>query len=352
MKGSRTANSSVAAHIIVWAVIYLLPILMTALIFNHGLPAFAYWRYAVLVTSHLAVYYLNYFFLVDKCLFRRGVVSFIASNFLTIALLESVVLLLFRFVVTDSSLGDDVMQIMSSVPVLAGLIAGPVSSQTMVVLISVSVKSTERARREEQKRVALEKERTEAELKYLKDKLNPHFLFNALNNIYALTSIDPDKAQAAIDSLSKLLRYVLYDNDSDLVPLEDELEFTRCYIDLMALRLDPSKTRLSVDLGSAPAGSCKVAPLMIMTLIENAFKHGVSSREKSFIDVSLKFDSDAMECCVRNSLFPEDGSDKSGSGVGLENLRRRLSLIYGAEASFDVSSGDGVYCARLQIPLK
>ena len=91
---------------------------------------------------------------------------------------------------------------------------------------------------------------------------------------------------------------------------------------------------------------------MIMTLIENAFKHGVSSREKSFIDVSLNFDGAAMECCVRNSLFPKDGSDKSGSGVGLENLRRRLSLIYGSEASFDVSSADGIYSTRLQIPLK
>ena len=347
----NVAYSSVTAHVILWAVIFLLPLLTASVIGSLHVNAPDYLRYVILMTGHLALFYLNYSLLVDRFLIGKfRIWRFVLCNILAFLIVDVLTRALFGL--TGGGFRPDVISSLWPAPFRVGIVLIPLVSKTLVVLFAVSIKSIGKAWLEGQKREDLERERTEAELRYLKDKLNPHFLFNALNNIYALTSIDSGKAQAAIDSLSKLLRYVLYDNDSDLVPLEDELEFTRCYIDLMALRLDSSKTALNVDLGNPPSGSCQVAPLMIMTLIENAFKHGVSSREMSFIDISVGFADGKMFCNVSNSLFPKDSSDKSGSGVGLENLRRRLSLIYGAEASYTVSSADGVYCARLLIPLR
>ena len=351
MKESRTAFTSLITHVIVWAVIFLLPLLTASVIGSLHINAPDYLRYAVFTTGHLALFYLNYTSLVDRFLIGKfRIWRFVLCNLLVFLVID--VLTRVFFGLTDDGFSPNLISVLWPAPFRVGIVLIPVVSKILVVLIAVSIKSTGKARQEEQRREALERERTEAELKYLKDKLNPHFLFNALNNIYALTSIDSGKAQTAIDSLSKLLRYVLYENDSDLVPLEDELEFTRCYIDLMALRIDPSKTALTVDFGNVPSRKCRVAPLMVMTLIENVFKHGVSSREKSFIDIKLSFDEERMYCLVSNSLFPKDCSDKSGSGVGLNNLRRRLSILYGPEASFENISADGVYSAQLQIPLR
>ncbi|MCQ2148728.1 MAG: sensor histidine kinase, partial [Bacteroidales bacterium] len=178
---------------------------------------------------------------------------------------------------------------------------------------------------------------------------------NALNNIYALAAIDSDKTQGAIDSLSKLLRYVLYQND-DLVPVSGEISFTKSYIDLMALRLDPSRTTLTVNVENVEDDTLKVAPLMLMTLIENAFKHGVSVHSKSFIDIDIRTvdsgNGKTMRCKVANSLFPKDSTDKSGSGIGTVNLQKRLDIIYPGKYTYDVTIEDGRYSVVLEIPLQ
>lgn len=132
----------------------------------------------------------------------------------------------------------------------------------------------------------MEQERTEAELKNLKNQLNPHFLFNTLNNIYSLIAISPERAQSAVLELSKLLRYVLYENTQPYVPMEKELEFNHNYIELMRLRL---ARHVQVDV-NIPTGLCrgyKIAPLLFITLIENAFKHGTSASTRSFVKINM-----------------------------------------------------------------
>ena len=127
--------------------------------------------------------------------------------------------------------------------------------------------------------------RAEAELQNLKSQLNPHFLFNTLNNIYSLIAFSPERAQEAVHDLSRLLRYVLYDSSQPMVPLEKELDFIRNYVELMRIRL-PEHVKLTTDI-SAATPETLVAPLLFISLIENAFKHGVSHNKPSFIDLKI-----------------------------------------------------------------
>ena len=193
--------------------------------------------------------------------------------------------------------------------------------------LSVAIKMTGNWYRTEAEKQQIEKERTEAELKNLKNQLNPHFLFNALNNIYALVQVNPAQAQDAVHSLSHLLRYVLYDNNQNLISLDKEFAFMKNYIELMSLRLS-DRVRMRIDIPDDGQGLC-VAPLLFITLIENAFKHGVHPSEESFVNISLRIaGTDTLACTIENSYFPKRDDDRSGSGIGLENLRKRLNLIY------------------------
>lgn len=349
----KLGKTNVTAHIIVWAVILLFPMFVTYVLFGSELPADAYERYLVTTFCHLILFYLNYGFLSNRYLFRRKFGLFILWNLLAIPFLQGVEHFCFIFIEHPEIEGiDDAM----SFPFQMMIAMSGLLTKIITILAATTVKGINRVYLETHQKELLEKEKTEAELKNLKDKLNPHFLFNALNNIYALTAFDPEKAQAAIDSLSKLLRYVLYENSSDMVPLNGELEFTRCYIDLMALRLDPSRSTLNLDIDDAPTGNYRIATLMFMTLIENSFKHGVSSREKSFIDISIKNqDREGQKwvvCTISNSLFPKTSADKSGSGIGLDNLKQRLELLYPAEYRYEVNISETDYTSILEVPLK
>jgi hypothetical protein len=187
----------------------------------------------------------------------------------------------------------------------------------------------------------------EAELNWLKNQLNPHFLFNTLNNISSLTQIDADAAQDSISQLSDLLRYALYQSNQPQVPMTGEIEFMRNYIDLMKLRCGP-KTKVNVDM-LVPRGDIEIAPLLFISLIENAFKHGVSSSRDSFINISLHMEDDALVFRCNNSNYPKTDKNHSGSGIGLENMRRRLQLIYPGRYTMDTHLDGDVFRAEIKI---
>lgn len=187
----------------------------------------------------------------------------------------------------------------------------------------------------------------EAELSWLKNQLNPHFLFNTLNNISSLTVIDGDKAQESIAQLSDLLRYVLYETDKETVPLGGEIEFMKDYIDLMKLRCN-GKTSVNVSM-DVPSGNAQIAPLLFISLIENAFKHGVNSRMDSFVDISMKADGEDLVFQCSNSLFEKQKTDMAGSGIGIQNMHKRLELIYPERYEFRYGPEKDRYCSTLRI---
>ena len=178
----------------------------------------------------------------------------------------------------------------------------------------------------EQARSKAEAARTDAELSNLRNQINPHFLLNTLNNIYALTAFDTEKAQESIRELSNMLRHILYDYQQPAVPLDDEIEFIRNYVKLMKLRL-PDSIKVTFDV-HATKPDITIAPMIFISLVENAFKHGVSPTEPSFIDIMIEADDDNIICDIRNSNYPKTASDHSGHGIGLQQIQRRLELAY------------------------
>jgi LytS/YehU family sensor histidine kinase len=195
-----------------------------------------------------------------------------------------------------------------------------------------------------------EKKRSQAELINLRQQLNPHFLFNTLNNIYAQIAIKPEEAQNSMLELSKLLRYVLYENDGNFVPLERELNFIHNYVELMRIRLNPDvNMKINIDIFEKEK---TVAPLLFITLIENAFKHGISPTKPSFINIDIHQNNDKqLNCTIKNSYFPKDESDQSGSGIGLENLSRRLEILYPHKHILRTEKMGDTFVAELIIPL-
>lgn len=201
----------------------------------------------------------------------------------------------------------------------------------------------------EQARNKAEAARTDAELSNLRNQINPHFLLNTLNNIYALTAFDTGKAQEAIRELSNMLRHILYDYQQPAVPLADEVEFIQNYVRLMKLRL-PDSVKVTFDV-RASKSDITIAPMIFISLVENAFKHGVSPTEPSFVRIAIDADEDNIICDIRNSNHPKAASDHSGHGIGLQQIQRRLELAYFEHYTWtkEIVTNGKVYHSRIHI---
>ena len=203
--------------------------------------------------------------------------------------------------------------------------------------------------REDRKRLAeLEHENLEHQLEYLRYQINPHFFMNTLNNIHALVDIDPEKAKDTILELSKMMRFVLYEGNKQGVPLSREMDFIRNYVTLMQLRYT-DKVCITLDLPSEVPDR-QIPPLILITFIENAFKHGISYKNESFIEVKTVVEDDKLRFSCRNSKSEKSNVEKGG--VGLANVRKRLHLLYGNNYALSIHNGADVYSVELSLPFK
>ena len=212
--------------------------------------------------------------------------------------------------------------------------------------MNLGIKLYFRSRKDHKKLQALEKENLEQQLEYLKYQINPHFFMNTLNNIHALVDINPEKAKDTILELSKMMRFVLYEGDKKGVPLSREFDFIRHYITLMQLRYT-DKVRITVDLPQEVPDR-QIPPLMLITFIENAFKHGVSYQHYSFIDIKVTVN-DKLHFTCRNSKAEKSNEEKGG--VGLQNVKQRLNLLYDNNYTLNIQDEPDVYHVELTIPL-
>ena len=210
---------------------------------------------------------------------------------------------------------------------------------TLLVLgIATAITMVEHWQQEARLRERLDQQRVEAELSLLKAQINPHFFFNTLNNIYSLTLIDGERARAALHRLSRMMRYVLYDTASGEALLSQEVAFVQDYITLMQLRLTD---RVQVVFEHPePLHEVRIAPMILLPFVENAFKHGVAATQASRIYIALRQPATGqLEVEVRNTLLPVVGTDLAGSnGIGLVNTRRRLDLLYPGRYALNVDT--------------
>ena len=199
----------------------------------------------------------------------------------------------------------------------------------MIMLIlmlgmNIGVKLYFRQKGDQQRLAELERENLEQQLEYLKYQINPHFLMNTLNNIHALVDIDPEEAKGSIVELSKILRYMLYEGSHQRVALSREIIFLENYIQLMRKRV---ADHVSIDFESPEhILDCEIPPLLFITFVENAFKHGVSYQQESFIKIKIETGDQQLRFSCINSKIPRS-EDRQG-GIGLQNVRRRLDLLH------------------------
>lgn len=195
----------------------------------------------------------------------------------------------------------------------------------------------------------IEKHALERQLQYLKYQVNPHFFMNTLNNIHALVDIDPERAKASIVELSKLMRYVLYEGNNKLIPLSREVQFLRNYVQLMSMRYT-GNVSISLDVPEVLPDSM-LPPLLLVIFVENAFKHGISYRTKSFVEISLQPHGDRLLFSCRNSRPEIKHDENMKGGVGLSNVRRRLDLLFPNDYTLDIKEEEDTYTVKLEIPL-
>ena len=213
--------------------------------------------------------------------------------------------------------------------------------------MNLGVKLYFKTRDDQKKLLRLEKENLEQQLEYLKYQINPHFFMNTLNNIHALVDIDAEKAKSTILELSKMMRFILYEGDKQGVPLTREFDFIRNYITLMELRYT-DKVQIRVNLPQQ-APDRLIPPLMLITFIENAFKHGISYQHPSFIDIMVDIQDDRLHFTCSNSKAEKPNQEKGG--VGLTNVRKRLKLLYDNNYTLHIQDNSDTYQVQLTIPL-
>lgn len=335
-------------HVFCWILFFGFPIIM-AQSESGSINWSAFMRFIIVPASLFSIFYINYFILIPKLLFEEHKKKFLISN-LIIIIAFSVVIRWWNEMHIQPPPPEMIRHNPpSKIIFIIRDVASMIFSAGLSVAIRLSIRwnETEAARREAVKSM------TEAELRNLRNQLNPHFLLNTLNNIYALIAIDSDKAQQAVQELSKLLRYVLYDNQSMYVPLKKEIDFIKNYIELMRIRVSEDIT-IETVFKIKENSQTPVAPLIFISLIENAFKHGISPTENSFIKINIEEDDNKIICNIQNSNHPKNVTDKSGSGIGLEQVGKRLQLLYPGQYEWKcwLSENDTVYNSHISITPK
>ena len=280
----------------------------------------------------VVVYLLNFYLCVPMLWFRRRRWQFVLAN--TILIIASNSHILFNDI---HSVPENFQAGYSSFLIFSLLV------NLMAIGIALSIRYVMRQSEKKQKEV-------EAELAWLKNQINPHFLFNTLNNISSLTQIDADKAQDTVMQLSDLLRYAMYETNKPKVPIEGEVEFMRNYIELMKLRCNEMTTvRFETNIVNRDA---LVAPLIFISLVENAFKHGMNSNAPATIDISLVQNDSNLIFTSDNTNNPKPTKDRSGSGIGLENTRRRLDLLYQGRYQWEQTvTAENIYHIKITLQL-
>jgi sensor histidine kinase YesM len=199
----------------------------------------------------------------------------------------------------------------------------------------------------QRKTLTIEKQKVEIELKSLKNQLNPHFLFNTLNNIYSLSLLNSPKTSASIARLSEILDYILYQCNTPKVPLKNEIVLLENYIGLEKLRYDD---RLLVFFSKSIEKEVEIAPLILLTLVENAFKHGAGEdMGKPTINIAISVTENEIDFVIENSYFSEQEHRKNKKGIGLQNLQHQLELIYGDNQTLSFEKNANTFKVTLKI---
>lgn len=291
-----------------------------------------------------AISYLNYFIFLPRFAQHKNTLKYILELFIPLLLLGVIQIWLKRklWIVVDDPKTGNYFQSMRFV-----------SQHYISTIFIVGFISMLRFAKDwfelEAKRKEIENEKLISELRFLKEQINPHFLFNTLNNLYYLAHTQSPNTKEVISKLSQMMRYMIYEANSEKVAVSKEIEYIRNYIDLEKLRLEENvPIVLSVE---GNYEHLQITPLIFITYLENAFKHGVSqTNSDAWVNVSIKFEGNKCIYHVSNSVVDGD-SDSDNSGIGLLNTQRRLNLSYNGKHKLNTERKNNQFEVKLEVDL-
>lgn len=333
-------------YVMVWTAIILVPVLnsqmMAELHVDFKNVLFAWQQ----IAPYLVIFIVHNSVLAPRCMLRHKYWKYIAGNVLLIAAV-------FVPVYCFTDLPDAVLPVDADGMRRVSFTNLEVYWNVVLALFmngaNSGIKLMYQSIRDEQQMEELKQQNLQAEMDYLKYQINPHFFMNTLNNIHALIDIDPEYAKNAVIELSKMMRYVLYDSGRERISLEHDMQFLMNYIELMRIRYTDA-IDIRVEYPRDLSARVSIPPLLLIVFVENAFKHGVSYSRPSFIHLHIGYDDDKVLATIANSRHaPRDVRHKAG--IGLENVRKRLDLIYGAKGyTLDIREAGDTYTVQLVIP--
>jgi len=356
---SKSRLVTVLIHVLAWAVFGMLLFFFQPLTWNVSLPYQLWIKQNIIFALLVATFYFNSEVLVPHFLLKNKTIAYL----LIVVGVTTVIVLINGYV-------DEWLKLPQLMDAAfhkggpprhhhdphreweIGMVAPMIGTCALVLGISTSITVMEKWQKDRLIHQEMEQDRVSSELSFLKAQINPHFFFNTLNNIYALTHINVETSRKAIHQLSRMMRYVLYDTQNATTHLSQEIAFVKDYISLMQLRLTDA-----VKIGFISPDALRdtaIAPMIFLPFIENAFKHGVSATNPSSIEISISQQNSIVDLLVVNTVIKEQNNNlEAGSGIGLNNTRRRLDLLYPGKHTLKITedAAANTYAVHLTLNL-
>ena len=323
-------------YVVAWSALILVPILSSLMLAERHVnldEALIMWRQIV---PFLLIFFIHNSFIAPKCLLKGRYACYLIAN----VILTTVVFAAIYFYQQDYAW-------------LFGSLTNYEFYWNVIFALMMNgtnggIKLLYKSLLDEQHMFELQEENLKTEMASLKYQMNPHFFMNTLNNIHALIAIDTEAAKTAVIDLSKMMRYVLYDSEREAISLTADLRFLKNYTELMRIRYT-NEVKITIHQPQELPERVAIPPLLLIVFVENAFKHGVSYTRPSFIDILIECNDAEFSATISNSRHPKS-STKPG-GIGLENVRKRLDLIYGrSNYTLDIHEEEERYTVKLIIP--
>ena len=290
----------------------------------------------------MVIVYFNYWYLIPRYLSQKRLVTYLALLFLTAAVVMPIEMVCLYWNIVGHNNIDAQLELLTKQ-------SGHFIFLFMTLIVSTLLKITKEWLLQQAVQKDLENKNLQSELSFLKSQINPHFLFNTLNSLYALTLKKSDKAPELVLQLSDMMRYMLYKSNEKEVPLDQEIKYIENYLALERTRYG-NKARIEFDYVGEPASQYKVAPLLFITFLENSFKHGLSqSIEHGFVECFIYTENGVIDYTLQNSKTTERDDNYFQGGIGLVNVKRRLELIYPKRYQLDIHETEDTYVVNLKI---
>lgn len=344
-------SSTVLIHAIIWGLFMsmaLIPFYKNSTDINADF--FVQW------VTGIALFYLNYYYLVPNLLLHKKAGLYIVIIVAIILILMTIRLLYFM-PETRNPMANRLINTATNNPLERGPHQGkpplffkiiPALFYIFIIAASTVIKTLTEYHSNEQNKLITESNRTASELNYLRKQTNPHFLFNALNSIYSLAYKKSDLVPDAIVTLSEMMRYMLYETDNQTVFLEKEINYIKNYIDLQKLRLNNIEN-IYINIHGETREKY-IEPLLLISFVENAFKYGTDYKGAAYVKIKIIIENNNLDFWIENKI-QDYTKDPDNSGIGMNNIENRLNLLYPNTHQLTILETEGTYSAHLKLKL-